>query len=331
MYKKLAVTVLNIIAFSLMHAPAYTQWETNITCHETWVDLRPEQGWSGVIPRCMDTLRIGITKAMQKHYSSADPVCARLFRFTLVAGSRVRQEIPAEIICTGPSLVTLIPRDRLPVIDVDEQPVQYEVQLYCTYWHGSQEHDTSRITFRKATGFKAYARAVDVSNGADITTLRLVEPTIANQDHSVHDGMMLTAFEGAGYTFERWTTDDAQLLPNATAPRQLLDSLCWPVQRAVEYVAHFRKSSTDVQDTDAQCERTVQQYESALHISSPCEMNGHVNIYDLHGRLVHSQPIASGQVSILTDSFPMGLYAIVVNDRIRATTHPLMIIKKDER
>ena len=142
---------------------------------------------------------------------------------------------------------------------------------------------------------------------------------------------MLTAFEGAGYTFERWTSDDGSLLPNEAMPRQLLDSLCWPVQRAVVYVAHFRKSATSVHDGSSQCERTVRHFESVLHISSPCENLGYVNIYDQQGRLVHSRTIAGGQVSIPTDPLPVGLYAIVVNDNIRATTHPLMIIKKDER
>ena len=322
--------VVTIIAVLLMCVPVHTQWETSITCHETWIDLRPEQGWSGVIPRCMDTLRIGITKAMQKHYSSADPVCARLFRFVSFAGSRVRQEILSDITCNGPSLVTLIPRERLPVLDSAQQPVQYEVQLYCTYGHGSEEHDTSRIIFRKATGFKAYARAVDIATGEDITALGLVEPTSANQDHSVHDGMMLTAFEGAGYTFERWTSDDGSLLPNDSMPRQLLDYMCWPVQRAVVYVAHFRKSATSVHYGGSQCERTVRHGTSELHISCPCENPGYVNIYDQQGRIAYSQTIAGGQVSISTRSLPVGLYAIVVNDNIRATTHPLMFIKKDE-
>ncbi len=326
---KLTAIVLNIIVFSLMHAPAYSQWETNITCHETWIDVRPELGWSGVVPRCMDTLRIGITKAMQKHYSSADPVCARLFRIVSIGGSRVRQEVPTDIVCDGPLQVTLIPKERLPVNDSDLQYVLYEVQLYCTYWHGSEEHDTSRIVFRKATGFKAYARAVDESSGEDITPLGLVEPTIANQDHTVHDGMMLTAFEGAGYTFERWTSTDNTLLPNAFATRQLLDSLCWPIQRAVEYVAHFRKTSTSVGKENVHCERTIRHNESTLLISSSCENVEYVNIYDKQGRLVHSQTITGGQTSIPTDSFSVGLYAIVVSNNSCAATHPLMIIKKD--
>ncbi|MCX6140883.1 MAG: T9SS type A sorting domain-containing protein [Candidatus Kapabacteria bacterium] len=328
MRRSIGMLVLLIIEWTVVPTAIHCQWEGYVTCHEAWIDLRPSDGWNGVIPRCMDTLRIGVTRAMKRHVSSANPVCARLFRLGVVGSPIQRQEIPTERVCEGPSQVTLIPSYHLDVSNSQDTPIRYEVQLYCTYWHGPGEGDTTRIVFHKATGFKAFARAVDSETGNDITTLGLVTPTILEKDHSVHDGMQLIAFSGEGYEFEYWTCSDSELLPDSRARRQLLDSLCWPVLRAVEYVGHFKKTSTTVIGQHSPCHQEIQFQGSTLSILNNCLEQGIVKVYDTHGRQVLMTNIESSHQRISTDSLAVGLYVAVAYGPHGTTTQSFMITKE---
>lgn len=317
-----------IVMLSGLSTTLLCQWEGYVTCHETWIDLRPSDGWNGVIPRCMDTLRIGNSRAMKRHASTVDTVCARLFRLGSLGRPIRREEIPVETICEGPQQVTLIPAYRLAVTDDNDTPLRYEVQLYCSYWHGEDEHDTTYIEFWKATGFKAYARAVEIETGDDITSLGLVAPTVVEQSHFVYDGMQLIAYSGAGYEFDHWTCSEAGLLPDPLARRQLLDSLCWPVLRAVEYVGHFRRIPSSVHQRQTSCSRVIRSEGSILSIENPCMGPGFAMIYDMQGQQICMIDIGTSHVRVPSDSFAIGIYVAVVYDLHGATTHSFMITKE---
>lgn len=306
------------------------QWEDHITCHEAFIDLRPVDSWSGYIPRCMDTLRIGYTRAMQRSTTSMDTVCARLFRMRRVNDKPVYVEVSARVLCVGPSQLTMIPIDGLPATDSAGAPYTYMIQMYCNYWHGDGEYDTTRIFFAKADGFKAYARAVDSETGQDITDLGLVQPTFENKDHSLHDGMMLTGFFGKGYSFERWTTADVDLLPDPLASRQFLDSLCWPVGRAVEYVGHFKKTSTGVASA-AEAQHTIEHRASTIRIRTSSHELYTVSIYDVHGRSVYESSERGTETSIDVGHIASGLYAVVIRDRHLSTHHPIIITTENKQ
>ena len=300
------------------------QWEDYITCHEAFIDLRPVDSWSGYIPRCMDTLRIGYTKAMQRSASSLDTVCVKLFQMHRVNGKPVYDEVQAQISCVGPSQLTVIPLGGLPAAHTDGVPITYMIQMYCNFWHGEGEYDTSRIFFANADGFKAYARAVDSETGQDITDLGLVKPTFENKDHSLQDGMMLTGFFGQGYAFERWTTTDVDLLPDPLASRQFLDSLCWPVGRVVEYIGHFKKTSTGVaQGNDSQ--RIVELVSNTIRIRTGALGPYSVSICDLQGRSILESSGRETESTIDIGHLTSGLYAVVIRDRHQSTLHPIII------
>ncbi|MBL0321934.1 MAG: T9SS type A sorting domain-containing protein [Ignavibacteria bacterium] len=307
----------------------FGQWEDHITCHEAFIDLRPVDSWSGYIPRCMDTLRIGYTRAMQRSTSSVDTVCASLFRMQRINGKPVYDEVQAQITCVGPSQLTVIPTAGLPAADNDGVPITYMIQMYCNYWHGEGEYDTTRMFFAKADGFKAYARAVDSETGEDITELGLVKPTFENKDHSLQDGMMLTGFYGQGYAFERWTTTDVDLLPDPLASRQFLDSLCWPVGRSVEYIGHFKKTATGVTPLVAS-QRTVEHRSSAIRIRSDSHGPYTVSIYDLQGRSTHESIEVGAETTIDIGHMSCGLYAVVIQDPHQSTIHPIIITTENQ-
>lgn len=305
------------------------QWEDYITCHEAFIDLRPVDSWNGYIPRCMDTLRIGYTRAMQRSTSSMDTICAKLFRTRRVNGKPVYDELPTKISCVGPSQLTVVPMIRLPAIDADGLSITYVIQMYCNYWHGEGEYDTTRILFAKADGFKAYARAVDSETGQDITHLGLVKPTFENKDHSIQDGMMLTGFLGQGYAFERWTTADVDLLPDPLASRQFLDSLCWPVGRAVEYIGYFRKTPTGVTSAN-EVQRKVECHSSTVRVQTEVRGSYTVSICDVHGRSIHESTEYDAEVSFPIGHLTNGLYAVIVRDRHQSTIHPIIITTENQ-
>lgn len=329
--KRTAQTLLVTLAIaSVGMQEALCQWEDFVTCHEAYIDLRPVDSWNGYIPRCMDTLRIGYTRAMQRSSSSTDTNCARLYRIRRVNTLQVTEEVPATVQCVGPSQLTVIPTVGLPIADENGAVITYVIEMYCNYWHGDGEYDTTRVFFAKATGFKAYARAVDTETGKDITDLGLVAPTFENKDHSLHDGMMLTGFTGQGYSFERWTTTDADLLPDPFASRQFMDSLCWPVGRTVEYIGHFRKTTSSV-DGVSGSPWTFHHHASTIRIRNSVHTPITISIYDVHGRRIHESTVREAETSFTVENLMSGLYAVVIRDGHLTTLHPIIITEETQR
>ncbi len=244
----------SIIVTTLLAVPALltAQWETFVTCHELWIDIKPHEGWWGVIPRCMDTLKVGRTRAMPKHPSTATNTCAELYLIGVSPNATSRTLLPTVVECEGPGQLRVIPTQGIPATDEYNRAYYYELRMYCSYWHGPTETDTSTVVFRKATGFRAYSRAVDITTGEEITRPGLVWPAEDAQHHDVTTGVLITATYGLGYDFLYWTCSHRGLLPDSTQPVQLLDSLCWPIGEPVVYTAMYRKATSTVSQRDRQ-------------------------------------------------------------------------------
>lgn len=324
--------VIAIVASLLFASTAisYSQMVESIVCREQSISLSPEEGTSLMIPHCMDTLRIGSVPALPRSPATVDPVCARLYRIKRTAQGVELTEIPTKTLCDSPNFLTLIPETYLEAEVAEGEAQWYEVVMYCSYWHGLKTPDTSRFQFRKATGFKAFARAVDIETGEDVTALNLVAPVYDNKDHYISDGMHLTAYEGSGYTFISWTSKNARdlsMLPSLTERRQPLRGFCWPVQRDVEFIGLFQKVSTGVPgDRNDGYEIVVQPTSVRIRARPPRVAS--VRIYDVQGVAVLTAQLMNEATSIATDGLATGFYTIVVQGSTRTATHSFMHFKE---
>jgi|GEM_PF-1457440 len=317
-----------ILALVFAECVASAQWENMITCHELYINVHPEGRWNGVVPICMDTFRIGLVPAKRRHAATVDGVCARLFRLQPTVPGKPRMEIPIDAICEGPNLVTVIAKTRLAATDNQGQVIWYQIEQYCSYWHGARDTDTSRITFRKATGCKAYARAIDMETGEDITAQNIVAPVFAHMDHYIDPGVQLTAYEGAGYRFVEWTSTDEHLLLSRTAHNQILSNRCWPIMRAVEFIGKFRKVTSALESSRGDASPIVDIRQSHIRVTDRTGDPSVVEVYNMCGSLLASEPIVDGLAQVDIESFSTGLFIIVVKGTSQTRTHSFIHLKE---
>lgn len=310
------------IAMLLCTHASWAQWETTITCHEIWIDIRPVDSWYQAIPRCMDTIKIGWATAMSKHPSTSLNTCARLYQIQHVGAERKRIEVGSKVICEKPAQVTLIPFQPLPERDTQGDPIWYEAELYCTFWHGPEEDQVSIIPFFKAFGFKAQANARDIDTRENLDDRNMVLPGPTSQSFIVKDGLELIAFPHPDYQFVEWLCDDPNIAFNKRLQEQHIDSVCWPVSKSVTFTGMFKRLTSSV-NNELSWESSKLRYQNGtVSLLSSNASAFKVRIADVLGRIVLVRHISKQAPFHLPSEIPPGCYfAIASSEELDTSIH----------
>ncbi|MBU3698808.1 MAG: hypothetical protein FGM33_02185 [Candidatus Kapabacteria bacterium] len=291
------------------------------TCYENIIEL-PHQQWGGVIPQCMDTLRIGYTPPMEPTGLMSPGTCAALFEVLSQGPVKTYRLIPSTSICENVDRVMVVPGEKLePEFDLGKNRT-YEVHTYCEYWRGKDYTDTTVISFRVTRGFRAHARAIDFETGLEIQEGTLVEPTV---DQAVNTGdapFRLNAWSNEKYEFMYWTCTHATIPYDIYAPFQVITMRCWPVNVTTVFNAFFRARTTTVRE-QAQSATTVSRSGTSLVIERATPASGEILIMSATGELVRRVLWTSAMERVSLEGLASGVYLCVVHNE-HHTTHTLI-------
>ena len=292
-----------------------------VTCYETFIEI-PYQSWNGVVPQCLDTLRIGKTSPMPPTGLMPPGSCAELFEVSGKGASRIVRKVPAKVLCENAERVMVIPEEILTAETDPAKIKTYEVHMYCEYWRGKETTDTSSIPFMVSRGFRAHAVAIDYDTGLEITDLGLVEPTA---DHAVNTGdapFRLNAWSNQKYEFLFWTCSYTRVPYDIYAPFQVIRTLCWPINVTTVFNAMFRLRTSDVQEVPGGSVR-VSRRGSTICVERPLPSDGEIMIVTATGRVVHRSLWGSAIETIQLESLASGVYLCIVRDGHHITHTPI--------
>ncbi len=310
--------LLSIMGATLAHAQPVLP---PVTCYERTIEI-PYETWNGVVPQCLDTLRIGKTSPMPPTGLMPSGSCAELFEVTGKGASRIVRKVPAKVLCENAERVMVIPEEILTAETDPGKIKTYEVHMYCEYWRGKKTTDTNSFSFMVSRGFRAHAAAIDYDTGLEITEPGLVEPTA---DQAVNTGQApfrLNAWSNQKYEFLFWTCTYTRVPYDIYAPFQVIRTLCWPINVTTVFNAMFRPRTSDVEELPSSSVRVSRSGET-ISIERTLPADGEIMILTATGRVVHRSLWSSAIERIALEDLATGMYLCVVRDGHHVTQTPI--------
>jgi hypothetical protein len=291
------------------------------TCLENTIEI-PHQQWGGVIPQCMDTLRIGYTIPMEPTGQMAPGTCAALFEVFRQGATKTYRRIPSTAICENVERVMVIPGERLePEFDLGKIRT-YEVHTYCEYWRGKDRTDTTVIPFQISRGFRAHARAIDYETGLEIMQEGLVEPTADQATNSGTAPFRLNAWSTEKYEFMFWTCTHTTIPYDIYAPFQVITMRCWPVNVTTVFNAFFRAPTTTVNESLRE-PITIRRSGNAMILERHHPGDGEITIMSVTGELVRHQVWGTATERVSLEDLASGVYLCVVRSQHHTIHTPI--------
>ncbi len=310
--------LLSIMGATLAHAQPVLP---PVTCYERTIEI-PYETWNGVVPQCLDTIRIGKTSPMPPTGLMPPGSCAELFEVTGKGASRIVRKVPAKVLCENAERVMVIPEEILTAETDPGKIKTYEVHMYCEYWRGKKTTDTNSFSFMVSRGFRAHAAAIDYDTGLEITEPGLVEPTA---DQAVNTGQApfrLNAWSNQKYEFLFWTCTYTRVPYDIYAPFQEIRTLCWPINVTTVFNAMFRQRTSDVEELPSSSVRVSRSGET-ISIERTLPADGEIMILTATGRVVHRSLWSSAIERIALEDLATGMYLCVVRDGHHVTQTPI--------
>jgi len=310
--------LLSIMGATLAHAQPVLP---PVTCYERTIEI-PYETWNGVVPQCLDTIRIGKTSPMPPTGLMPPGSCAELFEVTGKGASRIVRKVPAKVLCENAERVMVIPEEILTAENDPGKIKTYEVHMYCEYWRGKKTTDTNSFSFMVSRGFRAHAAAIDYDTGLEITEPGLVEPTA---DQAVNTGQApfrLNAWSNQKYEFLFWTCTYTRVPYDIYAPFQEIRTLCWPINVTTVFNAMFRQRTSDVEELPSSSVRVSRSGET-ISIERTLPADGEIMILTATGRVVHRSLWSSAIERIALEDLATGMYLCVVRDGHHVTQTPI--------
>lgn len=288
-------------------------------CLERSILIPRSTGWSGYISPCMDTLRIG-------RFSPAPPAgtmpvgsCAKLFQMYSYPDTTIYRPIPAKIVCENSEKLLIIPEEKLfPSYD-PYNTIVYVVRLFCEYWQGKSKTDSTQFDFRVAPAFKAYARAIDIATGEEITDELLVEPDHRYQGHMNNEPLYLGTYSSQRYEFKYWTSSHPEIPFDRTSIRQAITYPCWPTGSVVLFDGMFARISTGIDDVVSSKGLTIRRDGTSVTIGNERSQPVRITLMDITGRIVYAHQGTSVTHTISLQDLTPGLYSC----QVQSTDHSL--------
>jgi len=247
-------------------------------------------GWlNGAIPSCSDTITLTTDPPFMRDSSRLYSRGASLHRLRWIDDSLVLgEEISCRVVAEPPALnVHLILEYHLPTHELDGSPVYYQVNLYCGYWFGVNDTDTTTIRFSMYPRYRAIAEARRVGDSALLKSEFLVSPvSMPTSGYAITSSMTITAREEHdGAVFNHWTASHAGIAFDKYGREQRISVACWPMSDTVRFTAWYRADNvSSVSESELDDVATVE-------------------LYDLQGRSVYMQHDAR---------WPTGTYIAVI-------------------
>ncbi|MBU3679078.1 MAG: T9SS type A sorting domain-containing protein [Candidatus Kapabacteria bacterium] len=292
------------------------------TCLESSIYIPRTSSWSTYIPYCMDTLRIGRLPPFPPSGTMPIGSCAELYEVTRPGGVPTYRRIPAEVVCEWVEHLLVIPLEKLEA-DYDQPPTRtYVVRMYCEYWQDNVDDDTTELEFRVAPAFTAYARAVDVATGEEITAGQLVQPTHAQRAWLNTGEYRIDAWDEYGYEFLYWKCDFEEIPLDPTERSQTITTRCWQVGTATVFTAFFRRKATSV-ETNSDVGIRIRHHDNTVIVESTDASTITIALVDVAGQQMCTRSCTQSRETIsLTDLAP-GIYFCIV--RTGSSVHHLSI------
>lgn len=292
------------------------------TCLETSIYIPRTSDWSTYIPQCMDTLRIGRVPPFPPSGKMPIGSCAELYEVTRQGTVPTYRRIPSEVICEGADHLLVIPLEKLEA-DYDISPSRsYVVRMFCEYWAEDVIGDTTELEFRVAPAFTAYARAIDVATGEEITVGQLVQPTHAERTWLNTGEYRIDAWDEYGYEFLYWKCDFEEIPLDPTKRSQTITTRCWPIGTATVFTGFFRKNATSA-ETDSDAGVRIRHAANAVIVESADMPATSIVLVDVAGRQVHTRSCTQKRETILLTDLTPGIYFCIV--RTGSSVHHLSI------
>lgn len=224
-------------------------------------------GWmNGAIPACTDTITLPTDPPFQRDTSGAYKRAASLYRLrwdndVLVPG----EEIACTVIAEPPAVhVHLVLDHHLPTHESDGSPIQYQVNLYCGYWFGNKDADTTSVRFTMHARYRAVAEARRTNDSSLLNSELLVSPvSIPPSGYAITTPITITAIsEHENLVFDHWTSSHAGIAFDAYGREQMLSVACWPMSDTVRFTAWYRDDNiSSVSEADIPETASVELYD----------------------------------------------------------------------
>lgn len=291
------------------------------TCLETIIEI-PHQSWNGVIPQCLDTIRVGFTSPMPPTGLMLPGTCASLFEVQGRGQKKDYRLIPSKVVCENVERILVIPSERLePELDPGKMRT-YEIHTYCEYWRGKTNTDTTVIPFQVSRGFRAHARAIDFETGLEIAESGMVEPTEEQAANTGNSPFRLNAWSSSRYEFMFWTCTHTTIEYDIYAPFQEITTRCWPINVTTVFNAFFRPRTTTVYES-AESSVSLRHAGSTITIERPKAQDGEITVMTAMGRIAVKREWKGAMEEISLTGLAPGVYVCVIRDADH-TTHTLI-------
>lgn len=259
----------------------------------------------------MDTLRIGRVPPFPPFGTMPIGSCAELYELSRQGTVRTYRRIPSKVICEGAEHLLVIPQEKLEAEYEPSKTRSYVVRMFCEYWSGKDQTDTTELVFHVAPAFTAYTRAMDVETGEEITSVQLVQPTHAHRSWLNSGEYRIDAWDGYGYEFLYWKCDVEEIPLETKKRSQTITTRCWPIGTSTVFDAYFQRNTTSVQaESDAGIR--IRYDPNAVTVECADESIATIVIVDITGQQVITRYGTHRRETIsLTDLRP-GIYFCIV-------------------
>lgn len=262
-------------------------------------------GWmNGAIPMCTDTIILPTDPPIARAANSVYQRAVSLHRLrwdndVLVPG----EEIACKVVAEPPAAhVHLVLDHHLPVHDTDGSPIQYQINMYCGFWFGDNDTDTTRVRFTTYARYHAVAEARYVRDSSLLNSALMVSPvSMPPNGYVIITPLTITAIdEHENLVFDHWTASHSGIVFDRYGREQIVSTACWPMSDTVRFTAWYRENTVS----------SVPEPEISESAS--------VVLYDLQGR--------RAQFEYRDSNRPRGIYIAVITtaDGVRRL-HPLLI------
>lgn len=318
---KQSVLVLLIVACAATTLVAQV-YPLPITCLSKIIIIPRSWGWNNYIPQCMDTLRIGNLPPFPPFGTMPIGSCAELYEMSRQGTVRTYRRIPSKAICEGAEHLLVIPLEKLEAEYDPAKSRTYVVRMYCEYWSGKDRTDTTELEFRVAPAFTAYARAIDVATGTEITAGQLVQPTHAQRAWLNTGEYRIDAWDEYGYEFLYWKCDFEEIPLDPTMRSQTITTRCWPIGTATVFDAYYRRKATSV-ETDSAVGVRIRHDAGTVIVESADVSTTTIVLVDVAGQQVYARSCTHQREEISLNDLAPGIYFCIV--RTGSSVHHLSI------
>ncbi len=308
---KRSMLVIVVLAFSVSRLIAQVV-PVPTTCLETSIYIPRTSSWGTYIPQCMDTLRIGRVPPFPPFGTMPVGSCAELYELTLNGMLRTYRRIPSKAICEGAEHLLVIPQEKLEAEYEPTKTRTYVVRMFCEYWSGKDHIDTTELVFHVAPAFTAYARAMDVETGEEITSVQLVQPTHAHRAWLNSGEYRIDAWDEYDYEFLYWTCDVEEIPLDPTKRSQTITTRCWPIGGATVFDAYFRRNTTSV-EAESDVGIRIRHDANTVIVECADESTATILIVDITGQQVITRHSRHRRETITITDLTPGIYFCIVS------------------